>query len=274
VSHGPLAGRALTIGERPILVGADDQTDVRIDEVNVSPFHAHITLHPEGLLVQDLRSRTGTWFGRQRVRRKLLAPGEEIRIGDTMLRFEAGEAARPPEKTDPVPPTESAEQARLPVPETDRGVALDCEDDGNDTVPPSSLGQMTEATGYPPRGGPDHPSTVEDHPEAASTQLTPSVRNPYRLLFLSGPRKGESVSLAPGAVALGRDPGCDISFMDPRLSRRHMELIVESDSLRFRDLECLHGVRVNGQPLEAGELHVGDRVQVGATNIAVERELS
>ena len=47
-------------------------------------------------------------------------------------------------------------------------------------------------------------------------------------------------------MTVGRDPGCDISDSDPRLSRRHAEFLATASGLVVRDLESRNGVRVNG----------------------------
>ena len=48
-------------------------------------------------------------------------------------------------------------------------------------------------------------------------------------------------------MTVGRDPGCDISDGDPRLSRRHAEFLATAGGLVVRDLESRNGVRVNGK---------------------------
>ena len=48
-------------------------------------------------------------------------------------------------------------------------------------------------------------------------------------------------------MTVGRDPGCDISDGDPRLSRRHAEFLATAGGLVVRDLESRNGVRVNGR---------------------------
>jgi FHA domain len=63
-------------------------------------------------------------------------------------------------------------------------------------------------------------------------------------------------------MTVGRDPGCDISDGDPRLSRRHAEFLATSGGLVVRDLESRNGVRVNGRPVREARLTPGDLVEI------------
>ncbi|MBI4575308.1 MAG: protein kinase [Planctomycetes bacterium] len=94
---------------------------------------------------------------------------------------------------------------------------------------------------------------------------------PLRLLILDGPRAGEDIPLSPGRHVLGRSPNlAAIAIEDPMISRRHLELVVEGESCRVRDLGAANGTVVRGRllpatevPLEPGEeLLLGGRVRV------------
>ncbi len=64
-------------------------------------------------------------------------------------------------------------------------------------------------------------------------------------------------------MTIGRDPGCDISDSDPRLSRRHAEFVATSTGLTVRDLESRNGIRVNGRMIHEATLAPGDLVEIG-----------
>ena len=63
-------------------------------------------------------------------------------------------------------------------------------------------------------------------------------------------------------MTVGRDPGCDISDGDPRLSRRHAEFLATASGLVVRDLESRNGVRVNGRTVREATLAPGDLVEI------------
>lgn len=68
--------------------------------------------------------------------------------------------------------------------------------------------------------------------------------------------------LVVGTMIVGRDPECEISSRDPRLSRKHAEFHVEGADVVVRDLQSRNGVRVNNEPIQERTLQPGDLVQV------------
>jgi hypothetical protein len=70
-----------------------------------------------------------------------------------------------------------------------------------------------------------------------------------------------------GTTLVGRDPECEISHADPRLSRRHAEFRVTPDGVTLRDLGSRNGTHVNGQPIVEVLLTPGDTVQIAHLTI-------
>ncbi len=68
--------------------------------------------------------------------------------------------------------------------------------------------------------------------------------------------------LVVGTMVVGRDPECEISSSDPRLSRKHAEFRATSSSVMVRDLGSRNGVRVNGKPVTEATLAPGDVVSI------------
>ncbi|HEY8535058.1 MAG TPA: FHA domain-containing protein [Vicinamibacterales bacterium] len=64
-------------------------------------------------------------------------------------------------------------------------------------------------------------------------------------------------------MLVGRDPSCDITDSDPRLSRRHAEFVASPAGLSVRDLDSRNGVRVNGRLVREALLSPGDLVEIG-----------
>jgi hypothetical protein len=63
-------------------------------------------------------------------------------------------------------------------------------------------------------------------------------------------------------MSVGRDPACDVSDADPRLSRRHAEFLATVHGLVVRDLESRNGIRVNGRSVREATLSPGDLVEI------------
>jgi hypothetical protein len=73
--------------------------------------------------------------------------------------------------------------------------------------------------------------------------------------------------LLVGTMVVGRDPDCEISHRDPRLSRRHAEFTVGDDGIIVRDLDSRNGIRVNGSPVKEAVLRPGDLVQIAQLTV-------
>ncbi len=73
-----------------------------------------------------------------------------------------------------------------------------------------------------------------------------------------------------GRLIVGRDPSCDFVVVDPRVSRRHLEILAEGGRLAVRDLESSNGTRLNGATIETARLAIGDVLAIGDSELAVE----
>ncbi|MGZ4306481.1 MAG: FHA domain-containing protein, partial [Solirubrobacteraceae bacterium] len=99
VVSGPLAGQTIDV-EDEVVIGRED-TDLTIDDVELSRRHAVVRPHASRLQVEDLGSTNGTYVDGTRIEEPtILGGGAEIRIGTTKLVVEgvlpAGrEGARP-----------------------------------------------------------------------------------------------------------------------------------------------------------------------------------
>lgn len=79
---------------------------------------------------------------------------------------------------------------------------------------------------------------------------------------------GERFVLDEHPVLLGRLDECDITILDPNVSRRHAEIRPRGDGFVVVDLGSTNGTRVNGVPVTERELRDGDELQLGNTRIA------
>ena len=73
------------------VVGRDHESGIRLDgDEFASARHAQIDLRPDGVWVEDLGSTNGTFVnGAQVTSKRLLQPGDVLRVGETELRLES-----------------------------------------------------------------------------------------------------------------------------------------------------------------------------------------
>ena len=73
---------------QPMLVGRDDDADIRVDEPLVSRAHARIEARGDGYVVLDLGSTNLTKVNGAVVSERVLQDGDEVRFGRALCRFE------------------------------------------------------------------------------------------------------------------------------------------------------------------------------------------
>ena len=97
VMSGPDAPVAIESGANDVTVGTAPGQTLRLSDTSVSRHHCAIRVVEEGLVCEDLGSTNGTFVAGRRVSRAMIAPGDLITIGETMLSVELlGEMASEP----------------------------------------------------------------------------------------------------------------------------------------------------------------------------------
>lgn len=81
-------GREVTVDNERFLVGRDVSCDLTIESPRISRQHAIFHVLHDGLELEDLGSSNGTWYAGQRIDRKKLVHGDEVLIGDILVRVE------------------------------------------------------------------------------------------------------------------------------------------------------------------------------------------
>jgi pSer/pThr/pTyr-binding forkhead associated (FHA) protein len=97
---GQDAGTVIPLVESEYVVGRQHDNQIQLNDLGVSARHARIFRGPEGFVVEDLKSRNGTWLNGTRIFHSILRNADEIRVGATDLRYEvlfdASNALPPP----------------------------------------------------------------------------------------------------------------------------------------------------------------------------------
>jgi pSer/pThr/pTyr-binding forkhead associated (FHA) protein len=78
----------VVLGPEPITIGRLPESTIVINDPNASRRHAEIRRSGNDVLVVDLNSTNGTRVNGATVRERVLADGDQVVIGTTVLRFE------------------------------------------------------------------------------------------------------------------------------------------------------------------------------------------
>ena len=115
----------------------------------------------------------------------------------------------------------------------------------------------------------DYGHTMVYSPDKEVRKLDPVPVAPSRAVLAGG---GRRTVLAGNHVVLGRSRECDVQVDDPNVSRRHAELRHERGAWHVVDLGSTNGIKVNRRRVEQAELHHGDRITLGVTDLDFELE--
>lgn len=88
VTRGPGAGEVFNLStESALSVGRAKANDITIEDVAVSSQHCRVRPEGGGFVLHDLKSTNGTFVNDRRVSRHVLADGDVIKVGETLLQF-------------------------------------------------------------------------------------------------------------------------------------------------------------------------------------------
>ncbi|NLM36818.1 MAG: FHA domain-containing protein [Firmicutes bacterium] len=88
VVAGPDYGREYLLAPMNVKIGRQAQNHIRLKDAKVSREHAVLQYQAKKrtFLLRDLGSTNGTFYNNCRISSTLIAPGGEIRLGETVLR--------------------------------------------------------------------------------------------------------------------------------------------------------------------------------------------
>ena len=87
--HTARAGEEIPV-QQPLIIGRDADCSVVLADASVSRRHARVEQTDQGLKVVDLDSGNGVWVGDDRIQERVLAAGEQFRVGSTIFTCVAG----------------------------------------------------------------------------------------------------------------------------------------------------------------------------------------
>ena len=95
IIQGAEPGKRFELKTRAVGLGRDTSNAIRIQDNEVSRKHAEVRLDENAVRVVDLGSANGTYLNGKAVDQATLRPGDQIRVGQTVMQFDAtSETAR------------------------------------------------------------------------------------------------------------------------------------------------------------------------------------
>lgn len=87
---GTLLGRRYTLEREALTIGRHADCEIVVDLDSVSRRHARIQREGKAIVVHDLGSTNGTYVNQTQVTRRVLADGDQIKIGNAIFKFLSG----------------------------------------------------------------------------------------------------------------------------------------------------------------------------------------
>ena len=81
-------GKLIPLIEPEYLIGRHRDNGIQLADPGVSSFHARLYRGADGYVVEDLKSRNGTWVNGERVYQATLMDGDRLHVGQTDLVYE------------------------------------------------------------------------------------------------------------------------------------------------------------------------------------------
>lgn len=88
IASGDSKGMIIPLVEPEYLIGRQRDNNIQIVDLGVSGFHARIFRGPTGYVIEDLKSRNGTWLNGTRIFHSSLKDGDQVRLGSTDLTYQ------------------------------------------------------------------------------------------------------------------------------------------------------------------------------------------
>ncbi len=88
ITNGDSTGKQFPLSEPEYLIGRHRDNTIQLQDLGVSGFHARIYRGPDGYVLEDLKSRNGTWVNGTRIFHATLAHGDKVHVGQSDLLYE------------------------------------------------------------------------------------------------------------------------------------------------------------------------------------------
>jgi len=92
----------------------------------------------------------------------------------------------------------------------------------------------------------------------------------YRLIVLTGPLKGQRITVDPEPMIIGREDGVSVTLPDSEVAFRHAQLETRGSELFIHDLGTMNKIILNNREIQDARLKHGDTIEVGRTRLLVQ----
>ena len=89
--HGERLGRCFIIDREPFVIGRSSACEIRLIDDSISRRQCSIIPTSEGIFVEDMGSKNGTFVNGQRIRKHKLETKDQILLGRTIFKFLTGD---------------------------------------------------------------------------------------------------------------------------------------------------------------------------------------
>ncbi len=92
----------------------------------------------------------------------------------------------------------------------------------------------------------------------------------YRLIIMTGERRGEQITVTEEPMSIGRGIGCDVVISDPEMAQTHAQVSHQPGGPVIHDLGSMNRILVNNREVRQATLKHGDLVELGRTRLLVQ----
>ena len=250
--------------DRGVVVGREPGCDCVVDSKEVSRRHARFFVRDGALMVEDLGSHNGVYFGETKAEGPTPVPeGVEIELGDVTCTVSSSAAQPARSQPQPVKAALSSAPSAWAAAKTAPASA------GAPETPPPQGSARAGAAAARARAIAQAAAKGGAH-GAGYKPSAPRVSNPTAAAPVAGDQPGVGVGAGAALRGLGKDgtqiklppracvgrvAECEIVLDDDSVSRKHAELFRDQRGLyRIRDLDSANGTFIDGRPVEGDAL--------------------
>ena len=232
--------RLLPLVDAEVGIGRGTENAVVIQDPRSSRLHCVLRRTPQGVLLEDLKSRNGTLLNGTAVTRSL------VRLGDT---FEVGQ------------------------------VRFALRDGAGDDAPAAGTGSVAAPSAADNDESLSASKTISDgrftrEPANAAETITAAPVSTAKLdgVWLEGvdgTYKGQRVEVTKSPFVMGRGDSCDFTLDDKRASGKHAQIHLSKSKYYVEDLNSTNGTAINKKPIRRAILKTGYVLLVGSHSFRV-----
>jgi len=269
--NGNFQGQRLSLKRTIVTIGRGEDNDIWLDDDMASRNHAELAWDKGLIYITDCDSLNGVLLNGKRIRgTALIETGNLLEIGSHRFLYTQTEGLGPPnEQDDPLShhiwhsaenlQTDSEKLEKLPTTQllVDGNTVETTNNEGMHQLPVTLPGETMNVLA--------EQDTAEI--DQVSSPLRP-VDEPLLFIIRDGEAAGQSYILDLPILTIGRGSECNIVINDVSISRRHAQVLRQTNGNYVQDLGSRNGTKVNDEPLHAPRLlRSGDMLCLGSIRL-------